>query len=120
MAKKILIIDDEEQIVTMLDSALTDLGYEVYHTTEALRALDAIREHEPDIVLLDMMMPYLDGTDELQLMKLTQKNTPVVIITAHPEVRDHEEEYHKLGVREILMKPFGMNDLLKTIETILG
>src|SRR5437762_10046667 len=61
MAKKILIMDDDPTIADLLTEALADEGYETYMTTQSLRFYDAVREHKPDLILLDLMMQYLDG-----------------------------------------------------------
>src|ERR1051326_134477 len=83
MAKKILIMDDDPTIADLLTEALADEGYETYMTTQSLRFYDAVREHQPDLVLLDLMMPYLDGRDELQLMAMgVDHQIPVIVVTA--------------------------------------
>src|SRR5579884_3734434 len=83
MAKKILIMDDDPTIADLLTEALADEGYETFMTTQSLRFYDAVREHEPDLVLLDIMMPYLDGRDELKLMTMgVNHQIPVIVVTA--------------------------------------
>src|SRR5205823_13816443 len=83
MAKKILIMDDDPTIADLLTEALADEGYETYMTTQSLRFYDAVRAHQPDLILLDLMMPYLDGRDELQLMAMgVEYQIPVIVVTA--------------------------------------
>src|SRR5260221_7758421 len=69
MSKKILVMDDDPTIADLLREALADEGYETYMTTQSLRFYDAVSEHKPDLILLDLMMQYLDGRDELKLMR---------------------------------------------------
>src|SRR5216683_7828547 len=84
MAKKILIMDDDPTIADLLTEALAEEGYETYMTTQSLRFYDAVREHQPDLVLLDLMMPYLDGRDELKLMAMgVDRRIPVIVVTAY-------------------------------------
>src|SRR5579875_1985845 len=93
MTKKILIMDDDPTIADLLTEALADEGYETYMTTQSLRFYDAVREHEPDLVLLDLMMPYLDGRDELKLMTMgVSQNVPVIVVTAFLGAASEEKE----------------------------
>jgi CheY-like chemotaxis protein len=61
---RILIVDDDPLIVRMLSDVLTDEGYEVTTATQSLRAFDRAKESQPDLILMDIMMPYLDGQDQ--------------------------------------------------------
>src|SRR6185312_5530493 len=99
MAKKILIMDDDPTIADLLTEALADEGYETYMTTQSLRFYDAVREHQPDLVLLDLMMPYLDGRDELKLMSMGVNYTiPVIVVTAFLGAGTEEKEFREAGV----------------------
>jgi two-component system, OmpR family, response regulator VicR len=122
MPKRILIVDDELAITEMLEQALMDEGYSVRKTTQSLRFYDEVREYHPDVVLLDLMMPYLDGEDELRLMSLepATSDIPVIMITGKPDANDREEEFRAIGVRKIFIKPVDLNDLLKAIHDIIG
>jgi DNA-binding response OmpR family regulator len=84
MTKKILVVDDDVSIAELLEQTLSEEGYQVYKTVQSLRFYDAVRAYHPDLILLDLMMPYLDGEDELQLMKLTPDTSgiPVIVVTA--------------------------------------
>src|SRR5450432_3416470 len=96
MAKKILIMDDDPTIADLLTEALADEGYETYMSTQSLRFYDAIREHQPDLVLLDLMMPYLDGRDELKLMAMAvDRQIPVIVVTAFLNAGNEEQEFQK-------------------------
>ncbi|HLY32684.1 MAG TPA: response regulator [Ktedonobacterales bacterium] len=120
--KKILIADDDSAIAELLTQALAEEGYETYKAVQSLRFLDAVRDHKPDLILLDLMMPYLEGRDELTLMKMdpTIADTPVIVITAYSDARQEEEEYRKLGVSAILLKPFDLERLLQLIRETIG
>src|SRR5437764_14548175 len=98
MAKKILIMDDDPTIADLLTEALADEGYETYMTTQSLRFYDAVREHQPDLILLDLMMPYLDGRDELQLMAMgVEHQIPVIVVRAFLGAGNAEAEYRNSG-----------------------
>lgn len=124
VTKKILVVDDDISIADLLTQALYEEGYEVYKTVQSLRFYDAVREHHPDLILLDLMMPYLAGEDELQLMKLSPEtsNIPVIVVTAKPEadVRQEEEALRRMGVVNIVYKPFDLNQLVHVVKQTIG
>ncbi len=120
--KKILIADDDTAIADLLTQALAEEGYETFKESQSLRVYDAVREHQPDLILLDLMMPYLDGRDELELLRLSSDTgrIPVIIVTARTEAKQEEEEYKKLGVVTIVTKPFDLNQLVRLVKRTLG
>jgi DNA-binding response OmpR family regulator len=121
MAKRILIMDDDPTIADLLTEALADEGYETYMTTQSLRFYDAVREHNPDLVLLDLMMPYLDGRDELKLMEMAlDRQIPVIVVTAFLGAMNEEQEFREAGVRHIVYKPFDLDELVDLVRTTIG
>jgi DNA-binding response OmpR family regulator len=121
MAKRILIMDDDPTIADLLTEALADEGYETYMTTQSLRFYDAVREHNPDLVLLDLMMPYLDGRDELKLMEMAlDRQIPVIVVTAFLGAANEEQEFREAGVRHIVYKPFDLDKLVDLVRTTIG
>src|SRR5438128_12032638 len=112
MVKKILIMDDDAAIADLLTEALADEGYEPHMVTQSLRFYDAVREHRPDLVLLDLMMPYLDGRDELRLMAMfVDHRIPVIVVTADLRATNEEPEFRQAGVVHIVYKPFDLEKL---------
>ena len=122
MSKKILVADDDRPIADLLQDSLTQEGYDVSTSVQSLRFYDAVREYRPDLILLDLLMPYLEGEDELRLMKLSPEtaNIPVIVITAKPDVQQDEPTLRGLGVRHIVPKPFDLNHLLRLIKQTIG
>ena len=121
MAKKILIMDDDPTIADLLTEALADEGYETHMTTQSLRFYDAVREHQPDLILLDLMMPYLDGRDELQLMEMAvDRKIPVIVVTALLGAGEEEPEFRKAGVVHIVYKPFDLDKLIELVRETIG
>jgi DNA-binding response OmpR family regulator len=121
MAKKILIMDDDPTIADLLTEALADEGYETHMTTQSLRFYDAIQEHQPDLVLLDLMMPYLDGRDELRLMAMgTNRQIPVIVVTAFLGAMNEEKEFREAGVAHIVYKPFDLDKLVNLVKDTIG
>src|ERR1700730_16316327 len=121
MAKKILIMDDEPNIADLLTETLADEVYETHMTTQSLRFYDAVREHKPDLVLLDLMMPYLDGRDELKLMAMGVNHMiPVIVVTAFLGAASEEKEFRDAGVVHIVYKPFDLDKLVALVKSTIG
>ncbi len=122
MAKRILIVDDDKAIADMLEQTLLQEGYSARKTTQPLRFFDEVREFQPDLILLDLMMPYLDGSDELKLLSLNPEtsNIPVIMVTAHVDAKRHEEEYQAQGVKIVVTKPVDLNYILQLIHDTIG
>jgi len=120
MAKKILVMDDDPTIADLLREALADEGYETYMTTQILRFYDAVHEYKPDLILLDLMMQYLDGRDELKLLEMTDFKIPVIVVTAYLDAGKEEEAFRKAGVVQIVYKPFDLDDLVELVRTTIG
>ncbi|HST86939.1 MAG TPA: response regulator [Ktedonobacterales bacterium] len=118
MAKKILVADDDAAIADLLEQSLKEEGYDVAKNVQSLRFYDAVREQRPDLILLDLMMPYLAGEDELRLMQLAPDTAgiPVIVVTAKADVQRDEPTLRQLGVRHIVRKPFDLNQLLQLIK----
>lgn len=121
MAKKILIMDDDPTIADLLTEALADEGYETRMTTQSLRFYDAVREYQPDLVMLDLMMPYLDGRDELKLMAMgVDRRIPVIVVTAYLGAANEEKEFREAGVVQIIYKPFDLDKLVDLVKNTIG
>ncbi len=120
--KKILVADDDTAIADLLQQALEAEGYETYKATQALRFYDAVIERQPDLILLDLMMPYLEGEDELRLLQMNPatQRIPVIVVTAVQEARHEVEKYRQLGVVEIITKPFDLDYLVSVIKRTIG
>jgi DNA-binding response OmpR family regulator len=122
VTKKILVADDDVTIAELLEQSLIEEGYEVQKSIQSLRFYDVVREYHPDLILLDLMMPYLEGEDELRLMKLSPQtaNIPVIVVTAKADVHRYEATLRDLGVIHIVKKPFDLNMLLQLVKQTLG
>jgi CheY-like chemotaxis protein len=121
--KKILVADDDTAIADLLQQALEAEGYETYKTTQSLRFYDAVIEREPDLILLDLMMPYLEGEDELRLLMMNPatQRIPVIVVTAMQEAKHDEPRYRRdFGVVEVVTKPFDLDKLVASIKRTIG
>jgi two-component system KDP operon response regulator KdpE len=116
-AKLILIVDDEARMRRFMQMNLELEGYRVIEASNGLEAIDRVREHLPDLVLLDVMMPEVDGFEALSIIRETS-NVPVIILT----VRDDEDDKVKglgLGADDYVTKPFSPRELSSRIQAVL-
>lgn len=119
---KILVVDDEPAVAEMLVQALAGAGYITVKCTQSLRFYDNLLEHHPDLILLDLMMPYLEGDDELRLLNMNPetRGTPVILVTAKDGADREIDRYRQMGVVDIIMKPFQLERLFASVANVLG
>ncbi len=115
--KTILVVDDKSSVRTLLQDYLTEEGYRVVTAENGRNALYAARQEKPDLVLLDIMMPEMDGYDFIRAYR-KESNTPVILLTAKPEESDKVLGL-ELGADDYVTKPFGMKELVARIHAAL-
>jgi len=118
MAKSILIIDDEVITLNNLKRALQKDGYEIILADSGETGIEAFKKHRPDLALVDLMLPGIDGLAVLRQIKTVEANTVVIMITAY-EIIEKAIEAMKLGAYDYLMKPFKINELRASIARAL-
>jgi DNA-binding response OmpR family regulator len=116
---KILVVDDEPDIVLMLKMSLEDDGHEVITATDGAEGLRLLEEEQPDIVLCDVMMPVLDGWGVLESKREAGELTPVIMLSAKTEETDISRAMN-LGAREYVTKPFDLDKVVATVSRVLG
>lgn len=117
MAKRILIVDDEPRYLRLLEANLRTEGYEVVTAQDGLQALEVFSAHPIDLVLLDVMMPRLDGFGVTQRLR-EFTSVPIVILTARGEEQDRVRGLD-LGADDYLVKPFSATELLARVRAVL-
>jgi two-component system response regulator VicR len=119
---KILCIEDEPQMIDLFRLILETHGYEVIGAEGGQEGLDAMRAEKPDLILLDLMMPDMDGGDVYQRMKQEAelRDIPVVIVTAKAAPIDKVLWINVVKVDDYLTKPFGPSELIGSIERVLA
>ena len=119
--KKILIAEDEEDIVFVLKTAREEKNYEAIQAYDGKETLKKVTEEKPDLILLDIMMPGMDGYAVNQKLKQNPatKNIPVIVITGKPHIREMLGDLKKAGIFAYFEKPFMIDDLFKKIENAL-
>jgi len=120
MGKRILIIDDEIDILSLLTIRLEAIGYEVLKAASAEEALSLLEKNKPDLILLDLLLPQMQGEEVCQRLKsdLKLKDIPVIIITAN--IATVNETIKKICADDYILKPFEPEELLFKIKKFIG
>jgi len=116
---RILVVDDEPQVVWMLQFSLEAEGYQTLSARDGRAALDEVREHHPSVVLLDIMMPVMDGwafLEELQTLPAADRPR-VIVVSAASSLRDRAKAA-ELGADAFVAKPFNVDDLLVVLHDV--
>ncbi len=119
MPTKILVVDDEEKIRQTLRGVLSDEGYVVSEAGDGRRALDSLRAERPDLVILDVWLPEIDGISLLEEVKRIYADLPVIIICGHANI-EAAVRATRLGAADFIEKPFSLDALLASIARALG
>ncbi|MGE5073285.1 MAG: response regulator transcription factor [Anaerolineae bacterium] len=117
MSKRILIVDDEPRYLRLLEANLKTEGYSVVTAGDGLQAVDAFSAQPVDLILLDIMMPRLDGFGTCQRIR-EFSNVPIIMLTAKGEEQDRVKGLD-LGADDYLVKPFSATELLARVRAVL-
>nr|WP_143287046.1 response regulator transcription factor [Caenibacillus caldisaponilyticus] len=118
MKRKIMVVDDEPSIVTLLQFNLTQAGYDVVTAGDGLTALEVAEKEQPDLIILDLMLPGKDGLDVCRDLRFKKIMTPILMLTAK------DEEFDKvlgleLGADDYMTKPFSPREVVARVKAIL-
>ena len=117
---QLLVADDSETVLLMLQRRLEMEGYDVVTATDGVEAMERLRElapNEPDIILLDAMMPNMSGTEVLEEVRGKGSKVPIVMISAHLDAQE-PDRMRSLGATDCIPKPFEWEDLIAKIEEL--
>ena len=117
MSHRILLIDDEDDILEFIRYNLTKAGYEVYTARNGAEGLQQAAAHRPHLILLDMMMPVMDGWSVCKAIR-AEAQTPIIMLTAKGDT-DSKVMGLKTGADDYITKPFEMKEVLARIEAVL-
>lgn len=120
--KCILCVEDEPEMIDLIRLILGRRGFEVKGAAGGIEGLKMIRQDPPDLVLLDLMMPDMDGWEVYQQMKADErtKTIPVIVVTAKAQSIDRVLGLHIAKVDDYLTKPFSPQDLMNSVEKVLS
>lgn len=119
--KKILIVDDEPNIVMSLEYTFKKNNFEVFIARDGQEALDILKTHFPDVIILDIMMPLVDGFETLEQIKKNEKlnHCKVIFLSAKNKESDIEKGM-SLGADAYLTKPFSIKKVVEQVNELLG
>ena len=119
---KILIVDDEERLLTLYSSVLTKAGFEVFTARDARKALELAVSAQPRLILLDVMMPAMDGGDAFANLagNASTREIPVIFLTSLVKEDEMNTEQGKIGDREYISKSTPMPKFVNTVKAALA
>jgi len=118
---RVLVVDDEEHITELLDMALVHSGFDVERAANGREALAAIAQHRPDLVVLDVMMPDLDGFEVARRVRQNEgagAKVPIIFLTARDTTADKVEGL-RLGSDDYVTKPFSIEEMIERVKAVL-
>ncbi|MBN2555816.1 MAG: response regulator [Anaerolineales bacterium] len=120
--KHVVCIEDEPEMIDLVRLILGRKGFHVIGANGGIEGLETVRREKPDLILLDLMMPDMDGWEVYQQIKAddTLKTIPVVVVTAKAQSIDKVLGLHIAKVDDYITKPFGPQELLESVEQLLG
>ena len=121
-AKRVVCTEDEPEMIDLVRLTLGRKGFDVIGANGGIEGLETVQRERPDLVLLDLMMPDMDGWEVYQQMKADDdlRNIPVVVVTAKAQSIDKVLGLHIAKVDDYITKPFGPQELLESVEKIIG
>ena len=114
----VLVADDDERLRAAIGIILKKAGYQVCEAGNGIQALSAFDEKRPDIAILDVMMPKLDGFEVCEIIRKSRARTPVLFLTAKSDIADKKSGFRS-GGDDYLVKPFNEEELLLRVEALL-
>lgn len=114
---RVLLVDDEESIRKIVGQALTKEGFEVLYAEDGQQGWDIFQAEEPDLVILDIMLPEKDGFDVLRLIR-KESRTPIIMLSAKSEIIDKSVGFN-LGADDYLTKPFSPVELILRVKALI-
>jgi len=117
MAEKVLVVEDDMTLLETLEYNLERQGYEVWKATDGPKALDVARKKQPDLIVLDVMLPGLDGFEVCRILR-REMSAPILMLTARADEVDKVVGL-EVGADDYLTKPFSMRELLARVKALL-
>lgn len=115
--KKILVTDDSSTTRSFIRKVLEEAGFQVTEASNGVESLLKINREQPDLLMLDLLMPEMDGFEVLEKLKIAQIKIPIIVVTA--DIQDQvKEECFSLGATDFLNKPVSSESILKSISNI--
>lgn len=114
--KTILVVDDEEAILQAVTDILTDKGYKILTAADGKRGLKEIKDHHPDLIITDIVMPDMEGIEFIKAVRKEQKEIPIIVMSGHAVGMKFLKVAGIFGAAKSLVKPFSRQELLEAVE----
>lgn len=118
--KKVMIVDDDYNTRQLVKSALQSAGYRVLTACDGQSCLKLLEKEQPDLILLDILMPGMSGWDTYQKIRKTNKKVRVVFLSCLEASKKRKTELRSAGTRDYIIKPFSATALISTVKKIVG
>jgi len=116
---KVLLVEDEQTLAMIIKDTLDEEGFEVIPAEDGEKGLKYFFDKKPDVVVADVMMPHLDGFEMVTKIRQTNKDIPILFLTARSAIKDVIEGF-EIGANDYLKKPFNMQELIIRIKALVG
>lgn len=119
--KKVLVVDDYAENVELLEELLASNGYAVSTAYDGEEALEKVQKEHPDLILLDIMMPKMDGYQVCEALRNAEetKDIPIIFVTAKNEVKDWTHAIFNMGANSYITKPINARRLIEKVKSVL-
>ncbi|QTD43244.1 response regulator transcription factor [Sporosarcina sp. Te-1] len=118
MEKKVLIVDDEQPIRTLLEYNLKQSNFDTYVAVDGMEAIEMVEKVQPDLILLDLMLPKMDGIEVCKLLRQREINVPIIMLTAKGEEPDKVLGL-EIGADDYMTKPFSPREVIARVKAVL-
>ena len=115
----VLLVEDEQTLAMIVKDTLDAQGFDIVVAKDGADGLRKVHDVHPDVLVVDVMMPRMDGFEMVRRIRQTDKRTPVLFLTARSAINDVVEGF-ELGANDYLKKPFGMQELIVRIKALAG
>ncbi len=116
---KILVVDDEEMSIKLIEMQLMKDNHQILTSTDGREAVDIIKNEQPDLVISDIMMPFMSGLELLEIIKVENKKIPVILISALDDVEVVQTAIG-IGADDFIIKPVKMDELALRIQRVMA
>ncbi|HLG23350.1 MAG TPA: response regulator [Candidatus Nanoarchaeia archaeon] len=122
MAKKIMVVDDEESLRELAEAIFTQEGFEVIKASSGSECLDILKTEKPDLVLMDMMMPGMSGRETTEKIRTNPatKNLKIMFLTVARFSETGKDTLNQLNVSDYVTKPFENDELVRRVKKLIG
>ena len=118
--KRILIVEDDEIVIKLLQFLLEKEGFELVIARNGNQGTEALQTAKPDLILMDIMLPYKSGMEVISIAKKKLKEVPIIVLSSIGKVEQTIDEALLLRVSDVIAKPFAVGNLMEKIKSLLG